>query len=594
MKCFKIGDMKIIAHIILCCFFLIFGSAPAWAEGIEYSFAIEGIKDEKLKTKLQGQSLLVSLADKNPANSAALNRRIKSDLKSFKALMQEQGYFNASFEQNITEKNDKKIVVVTVDKGPLYTIERFDIDWASGQTPDIKALTDFEPPIGQAALPETMLESEQNLFNILMQNGYFAPKSEGKTLRVHHGRHSVSLSLSMSAGPQASFGKTEITGLKKLKESFVRRRIGWREGELFDIGRIARTRKKLNRSGVMASTEIHYGALTDEGALPITIEAKEGKHRSIGAGVAYSTTLGAIANVFWEHRNLFGGSEKFRIKLEGGTKTSGLSANLNKPDLWGNEKLGLQNAVVYKRELLEAFDKDTLSSSTVLNYKYSNKSAISGGVALEQNKIIEEGEKDENFTLISLPLSYRYDDTNDALDPREGWRFNLGVTPYQVLNEQDSFLVTSAGGSHYWPLGEDFVWANKARAAFIHGLSLDRIPADKRFYAGGGGSVRGYGYQILGPLDEDNDPTGGRMVFELGTEGRFKVTESIELVGFVEGARVSEDLEWSSAADFLWGAGSGLRYHTPIGPLRFDFAVPLNKRPQDDSYQFYISIGQAF
>jgi len=538
--------------------------------------------------------MLVALKEEKPANLVALNRRIKSDLESFKTVMQENGYFGASFTHNLEPEKSGQKVTIKIDKGALYKIDAFDVEWLNQDKPEIKALALLEIPLGKTALPDILLNTEQQIFNALMQNGYYAPVSKAKELRVQHETQTVAVYLSIAAGPKAVFGETDITGLTTLDGAFVRRRIAWEQGAVFDIEEIAKTRNKLNRSGVISGVDIKYGALTNDGALPVSLDINESKHKSIGAGIAYSTAQEVVGNMFWEHRNLLGGAERFRVKLEGGTKSYGLSANLNKPDLWGDEDLSWQNALLFKGEELEAFNKETASYSTLLNYKYSATSAFSGGLTFEQSLIEEKGEADEDFTMISAPLTFRYDETDNVLDPREGVRLNASVTPYHVLNKQNSFVVSTTEASHYLPLGENFVWANRARAAFINGQSLQDIPADKRLYAGGGGSVRGYGHQLVGPLDNENDPTGGRMALEVGTEGRVKITDEIELVGFIEGGRVSEDIEFSGNDDFLWGVGSGVRYHTPIGPLRFDLAVPLEKRDADDEFQFYISIGQAF
>jgi translocation and assembly module TamA len=580
--------------VIIIFLFLFYGTASAWAEGIDYIATINGVEDKALKANLEEKSLLFKLSDKHPETTAALNRRIKNDLKALKAVMKESGYYGATLSHTMTEENGKKQITLIVEQGPVYTISEFVLHWLENKQPDIDVLSILKLPVGEAALPGTILDTEQAILTALMQNGFPLPQASGRKLFVRHENNSVSVELFLDPGVTACFGPVQITGLKKLDEPFVKRRIKWREGDVFDIEKIAATRKGLTRSGVIASVDIQYGDIMEDGKIPVTLDIKESKRRSVGAGVAYSTTLELVGNVFWEHRNLFGQAERLRVKVEGGTATYSLGADLSKPDIFGNIDLSWQNSVEFRQEFLEAFDKDTASISTALNYKYSPTSAVSGGVTVERSRIEENGEPDATFTLVSLPTTYRYDGTDDFLNPREGMRFNVGVTPYQILNGQDSFIKTDAGASHYWPVGERFVWANRARAAVIYGQTLDDIPADKRLYAGGGGSVRGYGYQLLGPLDEDNNPTGGRMAFEVGTEGRFQITKTIEGVGFLEGGRLSEDMEFKSNADFLWGAGSGVRYHTPIGPLRVDVAVPLDKRTPDDAFQFYISLGQAF
>ncbi len=138
--------------------------------------------------------------------------------------------------------------------------------------------------------------------------------------------------------------------------------------------------------------------------------------------------------------------------------------------------------------------------------------------------------------------------------------------------------------------------AGRVRAGSIVGESRAEIPASKRFYAGGGGSVRGYQFKKVGPLDDENDPIGGRSVIELSAEARFRVSERIGLVPFVDGGAVFTNPDFSTEGDdtIRWAAGLGGRYFTVIGPIRLDVAFPINKRDVDDDFQFYVSIGQAF
>ena len=201
---------------------------------------------------------------------------------------------------------------------------------------------------------------------------------------------------------------------------------------------------------------------------------------------------------------------------------------------------------------------------------------------------------------MGLPGSLTRDSRDDDFDATEGTRLNMAVTPY-VTTGDDSFffVVTEVGGSAYLSLQREdrVVLAGRTRVGSILGASRAEIPANKRFYAGGGGSIRGYEYQKVGPLDEENDPLGGRSLLELGVELRLRLTERFGMVPFVDGGTVFVDPDFRSDEDrtLRWAAGLGFRYYTPIGPLRLDFAFPLNGREGiDNDFQFYISIGQAF
>ena len=199
--------------------------------------------------------------------------------------------------------------------------------------------------------------------------------------------------------------------------------------------------------------------------------------------------------------------------------------------------------------------------------------------------------------LFGLPVTLSRDATDSLLDPTRGHRLGFTVTPYFGTVERDvAFLAATAGGSAYLALDDAarYVLAGRGRVGSIVGAKLFEVPANKRFYAGGGGSVRGYEFQTAGPLDEDDDPIGGRSLVELSAEMRIKVTENIGVVPFFDAGTVFESSFPDALDELFYAAGIGGRYYTGFGPIRLDVAFPLNKRERDDWFQFYVSIGQAF
>ena len=196
---------------------------------------------------------------------------------------------------------------------------------------------------------------------------------------------------------------------------------------------------------------------------------------------------------------------------------------------------------------------------------------------------------------MALPLEYVRDTRDSKLNPTSGTRLALLVEPTYEINAGATFVKLRAEASAYRALDADkrFVVAGRVAAGSIYGADLASIPANRRFYAGGGGSVRGYGYQDIGPVNAAGQPTGGRSVLEASGEVRIQVTETIGIVPFVDAGLVSASQSFAGS-EFKLGAGVGLRYGTPFGPLRIDVAVPLNKGPLDPDYGIYAGIGQAF
>jgi translocation and assembly module TamA len=272
----------------------------------------------------------------------------------------------------------------------------------------------------------------------------------------------------------------------------------------------------------------------------------------------------------------------------------GLNGTFRIPDV-----LGVDQDLIFSADLAEEAPEAYTSRRLRLFSGFEKRlfKTVSAGAGLSFEKAyITDVLNEQNYTLLGLPLFARRDTSDDFLNPSAGTRSSLTLTPYHSIDGTNdlAFVSARAIGSVYQALDDagTYIAAAYAAAGTIVGEGLSAIPNDKRLYVGGGGSVRGYGYQRAGPLGPDDKPTGGRSSLEIGTELRVKITESIGIVPFIEAGNAYEGTV--PGGKLLVGAGIGARYYTAIGPVRLDLAFPLEKRSGDSAFQLYISLGQAF
>jgi translocation and assembly module TamA len=393
------------------------------------------------------------------------------------------------------------------------------------------------------------------------------------------------------------FGAVEIAGLSSVEESAVRRRLPWQPDQVMTAGALAEGRQALFDSGLFSSVVLDLGAAPDaDGRLPVTVELSERRHRSIGIGARYRTDEGLGGNVSWEHRNLFGAGERLTLELDGSFIGGHISGAFRKPDFWTRDQaLIADSRLAY--EDTDAYESLSAGASAGLERLLAPGMTLSGRLAFRASQVQERGQDNEEFGLFSLPVGFSWDRSDDLLNPTRGGRLLLENEPFvDVFGNDLSFNKSRVTYSHYFKVLDDpgVVLAGRGSLGTMFGAERDEIPADLRFYAGGGGSVRGFGYQLAGDLDDDDNPLGGRSLLELSGEVRLRLTETIGVVAFVDAGSVFSSPTPNFDETLRVGAGPGLRYFSPIGPVRLDIGLPVNKRDSDDSFQLYVSLGQAF
>lgn len=583
---------------------------PAHAQETRYEVVIEGVEDQPhLSRLLSDVSSLVTLKDQPPPSPIGLGRRADADLDRFRAALRSEGYYDAIVNAEIDVDVVPAKVLIRVEEGARYKVTRVALTGPEGA-----ALPDGAPapealglPVGSDARAPAVVDAEGRILPRLAERGYAYAHLLDRQLVVDHAVQGMDVTYNVDPGPKVTFGEVQFNGLDAVSERAARRRLPWRTGDAYHPATMEEGRQALADLGVFSSVRLRLADQpTDDAKAPVLVDLAEREMNYVGFGADYGTEDGFGANAYWGDRNLFGNAEKLRvdasvagISRRGETSASDfdyrLAGTYQQPDfLSRRQSLNLSAEAISERP--DAYRRKALVLTGAVERKLGKGLKASLGVTAEQSRIEESLQTTQN-TLLGVPLAVTWDRSNDLLNPTKGFRLSGAVTPYlAAFGDSSSFTIARVGGSTYYDFKDDGWYVGALRGVYgaVIGGGLLDVPADKRFFAGGGGSIRGYGYQEVGPRDTNNEPLGGVSLLEMSAEMRVKVTEDIAVVPFVDAGNVYTTEYPKLGQGLRYAAGIGGRYHTVIGPIRLDVAVPLNKRQGDKSFQFYISIGQAF
>jgi translocation and assembly module TamA len=566
---------------------------------VPYAVKITGIEDSALLANLKDVSDSLALIDRPPQSLGLLRARAERDRDRFTRLLHSRGYFGAGVKIALREDVEPLELIFSVDPGPAYAVSSIQIR-ITGEEEVHPHLIPSPEKIGLSPgrpfSASTLIDAEKTLVRIFEQQGFPFPRLDDRKIIVDHREPSVALELFIDPGLRAPFGDVKIMGLESVEESVVRRVIPWKEGELFDVEKVEALQMGLIRLGLFSSVRVLRDAELDEkGRLPMVISVTERKHRSIGAGVSYKTDEGPGATVLWEHRNLFREGERLTLSGTASSFTASAESVFFKPFFFRRDQ-SLRLLLRVAEDRPDPYTSRNATASASVARHLTEQLRVSAGVGYRTSRVEQLGVT-ESFSYFFLPLDVEWDRSDDLLDPSRGGRFGLYLVPfYDPSGKDPKFVKSRIRYRHYlkpfsaYPL----VLATALSIGSITGAERDEIPADERFYAGGGGSIRGYAFQSVGPF-RDGAPVGGRSLLEAAVEARLKFTERLGLVAFLDGGNAYEARFPDFAETLRWGTGLGFRYFTPVGPLRLDVAFPLNRRPEiDDRIQIYVSLGQAF
>ncbi len=570
-------------------------------KGIDYEVSIAGALDGDMKDLLLEVSTLAG--DDPPAlvTPGLVRRRAEEDIPNLLKALHSRGYYKAEIRVEVQEGKPPLDVQYTVTPGPRFTLAqaRILVDAGSEYQAGVPSPQELGMDIGQGFRSEWVPEAQRRIRQALASQGYPFAETAYEAV-ADFASDTMHITFTARPGQFARFGDTDIAlpeGID-LSPEFVRSKLSWKPGDTFDAQALAEARNRLLGTGLFSFAQFTYPEQVDEDdALPLRLELRERPPRTVRAGVTYSTDLGPGVELGWEHRNLLGEGESLSVGLEANFVNRILESTYREPFFLFRENQSLILTARAADEQPEAYRSQSLDLSGVVERYIFRRTRIAGGLGLTLLNVDDPISEQDNYALFYLPLLIARDSRDNILDPGRGSLLSADGAPYyELFGESNTFFKYTTNAQFYWSLMDEkrLVLATRARFGQIPGQELSTVPATIRFYAGGGGSVRGYEYKTLSAI-VDGDPAGGRSLLETSAELRWRFLNDWGLVAFLDGGRAYTDVVPDFDETYFWGTGLGVRYYTNFGPIRADLAFPLNRREEFDShFQFYISIGQAF
>ncbi|MFH0881255.1 MAG: autotransporter assembly complex family protein [Lentisphaerota bacterium] len=566
---------------------------------ITYGVTVQGVKDAELRNVLLAVSDCRRLKNLPPATPELLNDRARDDFPLLLRALRSYGYYEAAVTSHVAKGWIRDTVVFGVNTGPPFLLAQVQIKWAAshdGRHPLLPLPSEMGLLTNKPARSRALVDAETQLCHFLADEGYPEAVVAQRQFTVDYDLKSVTAEYELNPGSPAVFGPCRIEGLARVHESYVRLLIPWKEGEAYRISLMNQVREKLLRTGLFSMMNLSPASEpSPDGALPLALTLRERRRRSIGISVGYATDKGYGSKVSWANRNLFGNAESLTWRGE-------WSESVYSGGLSYSQPLHLHPDRNLTADALVADDKPDVYHSryfrTSLNLGREWPRYLSGslGIALKVSHVTQL-ETEGDFILLSLPGMVALDTRDNDFDPERGGFYRLQTAPtWDLYGNSTGYLKTQATLQHYLNLFNrpNLILAARCSIGSLVGADPYKVPADERFYSGGGGSIRGYAYQSVGPV-ASNLCVGGNSLFEVSLETRFHLTQNFGLVLFLDGGSAFNSDFPDASEQLLWGTGVGLRYFTMLGPIRLDAGFPLNRRPEmDQSFQVYLSIGQAF
>ena len=586
------------------------------APEIRYDMDVRGLAELKLEDEFRGLSALREGKGK-AANATQVAARAREDEQLAIRLMKSLGYYDATAVSTLQREGagdgegeaqaGRLKVVLTATPGRLYRLSSITVKADPTVPPDL-IRSNLPLKVGEPIEAARIQGAEANVSLVLPQRGYpFVKVGDRDILLEDQGPEPVgAYTLPVDTGPRSAFGKLTTVGDRVFDLDHLNVFPRFDEGQLYDSRLTDDLRNALVATGLFNGIAVEpkrTGRMNPDGTEQIDLQVTQtkGPARTLSGEGGYSTGQGVRLQGSFTNRNAFKPEGAIIASVIAGTQEQGLSGTFRRSNA-GRRDRTFQVIGSASHQNYDAFDafigtvafRWSYDSTPIWQKKFTY---AFGGELTGTNESVYDFARGERrratYGIAAIPAQAVFDQSNDLLNPTRGYRLKLNLSPEtSVRGAVRPYVRTMVEGTFYYPFNDSLVLAGRARAGAIFGIERDDLAPSRRYYGGGGGSVRGYGFQRLGPFDPQGNPVGGRSLNEFSLEARYRFG-NFGIVPFVDAGN-SYESTLPTGKDLRFGAGIGGRFYTNFGPLRVDVATPLNPRPGDGKVALYISIGQAF
>lgn len=581
---------------------------------VRYRVDIQGLEladketDASLKSEFNALSALKKGGGK-AGNTAMVSARLTEDSQLLQTVLASGGWYSPVIRTRLDPSSDAKdptlTAVLAVTPGKRYVFSDIVIKADPTAPPGLIA-DNLALKVGEPIVAERVQGAEAKVALVLPEHGYAFAEVGDRDILLDQDSGDGVYTLPVTVGPRGSFGGFVTDGDKAFDADHIEVLARFKRGELYDSRKVDDLRKALVATNLFKAVSVEpvkTGKAVGDGTEYVTMHVKQdaGPPRTIAGSLGYAAGEGITAEATWTHRNMFPPEGALIAHAIAGTQQQGAGLTFRRSNAGKRDRT--------LEVVAEAFhnDYDAYSAYTGrlaarisrdstpiwqkrLTYAYGIE--LLGTAETDYNAVT--GTRDRHtYYVAGLNGQLGFDTSNDLLNPTKGYRLTALVQPETtIMGGFQPYVRARLDASTYYSVNDQLVLAGRVRVGTIQGAGLFDIAPSRRLYAGGGGSVRGYSYQGLGEQAADGKPVGGRSLNEASFEARYRFG-NYGVVAFIDAGQAYRET-MPQFNDLRYGVGIGGRFYTNFGPLRFDVATPLGRKPGESRINVYVSIGQAF